>query len=185
MSVLTEYEQRMKLEPLTGDEILHVVEDAEAFLTGGARSIDPRPIDEIRRVILLMHEILESQAERLGITRIPEGSKCAYCLVAAGRTDEAWMDLPSMTFDEAQAHAQVCEHNPLVRRMRDLQARNGSNANEASRLFERNRELEAQNEDLRGRALGIDDNLRDAIRALLNSEAPAGELRRALAELVR
>lgn len=46
-------------------------------------------------------------------------------------------------------------------------------------------ELEAQVEDLRGRALGIDDNLRDAIRALLKSELAAGELRRALGELVR
>lgn len=52
-------------------------------------------------------------------------------------------------------------------------------------LRQRIRELEAENEDLRGRALGIDSEIREAIRALLRSELTAGELRRALGELIR
>lgn len=46
--------------------------------------------------------------------------------------------------------------------------------------------FEAQVEDLRGRANGVDvGTLRDAIRALLKSETTSGGLRRALGDLVR
>lgn len=48
---------------------------------------------------------------------------------------------------------------------------------------ERIRELEAQGVDIEGRVFDID--LRDAIHALLKSEMTAGDLRRALRELVR
>lgn len=54
---------------------------------------------------------------------------------------------------------------------------------EVLRLRQRIRDLTAENEELRGRVFDVD--LRDAIHALLKTEATAGELRRALGELLR
>ncbi|HEX6022575.1 MAG TPA: hypothetical protein VFZ00_11310 [Solirubrobacter sp.] len=112
-----------------------------------------------------------------------------------------------MSLEGVRAHTLVCEHNPLVqdltrvRRDRDTALaeveRLGrdviavcANHQEEQRAHAKTslalREARAELEDLRGRALGVEERgLRDKIRGLLKSDMPAGELRRALGELVR
>lgn len=161
MSILELYEKRYNLDPLTIDEIAKKVEAADEILASDVRPEDL--VDE--RLILWLSDRLQAAYDAMQTAKdIPTRHRCAWCWRAGPMTGAAWDALPTMTLDEAGDHTQKCEHNPLV---------------------QRNRMLEAEAEDLRGRALGIDDGLRDAIRALLRSEAPAGELRRALWELVR
>lgn len=215
MSVLEEYDERMKLTPLTAEEILKRVERAEACLTSPAVG-DPRLHTE--RILVWLHDRLQAAYGAIEAAReVPQLHRCAWCWRAGPMTREAWEALPTMTMDEAGDHTQKCDHNPLVQRNRQLEAENErlgrdvntvcANHQEEQREHAKTslalrearaqvdelrvnsmaaiRELEAQAEDLRGRALGIDDGLRDAIRALLKSEASAGDLRRALWELVR
>lgn len=184
MSILEEYDERMQIKPLTVEEILNRVELAEACLTSPAVG-DPRLHTE--RVLAWLHDRLQDAYSAMETARdVPQFHRCAWCWRAGPMTSASWDALPTMTLDEAGDHTQKCEHNPLVAKIRTMEAlmeEHGFRTGEAGpgRLAE----LAAQNEDLRGRALGIDDGLRDAIRALLRSEAPAGELRRALWELVR
>lgn len=115
MSVLKEYEERSKLEPLTEEEIEFVIEDAEAFLSGEPRFKDPRPVDESARVVLWLVDKLEALT-----TKIPTETRCLWCLDAAGRTDEALLALPAMPLDDVKEHVRVCPHNPLVKDLREL-----------------------------------------------------------------
>jgi hypothetical protein len=50
----------------------------------------------------------------------PQQARCAWCVRAAGNTDEAWRAATSMTSDEAAAHAQVCPHSPMVQEVERL-----------------------------------------------------------------
>lgn len=115
MSVLKEYEERSKLKPLTEEEIDFVVNDAEAFLTGGSRSKDPRPVDEESRVILWLIDKIEALT-----SKVPTETRCLHCLDAAGRTDEALLALPAMPLDDVKEHVRVCPHNPLVKDLHEL-----------------------------------------------------------------
>lgn len=143
MSILEDYEQAFGLTPLSPDDVARLVDSAMEHILGCLNYQISAVVSDSDRVLLWMDALVRKQAERLGQIRIPENSRCSYCLTAAGGTDEAWMALPSMTIDEGQAHAQECEHNPLVRRVR---------------------ELEAQLEELRGRA--VIEPASDARRAL-------------------
>lgn len=179
MSVLEEYDERMKLTPLTAEEILKRVERAEACLTSPAVG-DPRLHTE--RILVWLHDRLQAAYGAIEAAReVPQLHRCAWCWRAGPMTREAWEALPTMNLDEAQDHTQKCEHNPLVQRIGDLEKAARAYVEQRSQLDA----ARAEAEDLRGRALGIDDGLRDAIRALLKSEASAGDLRRALWELVR
>lgn len=115
MGVLKEYEERMKLEPLTDDEIEFVVADAEAFLAGEPRSRDPRPVDEDARVVLWLVDKIEALT-----SRVPTVTRCLWCLDAAGRTDEALFALPAMPLDDVKEHVRGCPHNPLVQDLQEL-----------------------------------------------------------------
>lgn len=115
MSVLKEYEERMKLEPLTEEEIDFVVDDAEAFLAGGYRSEDSRPVDEDARVVLWLVDKIEALT-----SRVPTVTRCLWCLDAADRTDEALLSLPAMSLDDVKEHVRGCPHNPLVQDLREL-----------------------------------------------------------------
>jgi hypothetical protein len=159
-TVLEQYEERYRLAPLTPDVIIACVGAAEQILLSDVLPTDL--VDE--RELLWLHDRLQAVYTALENPSVPVVSRCAWCFCAGPQTDEAWAALPKMTLDDAGIHAQVCEHNPLVQEVRRLSA-----------LLE----------DIRGRALGVDDGMRDALRALLKSEMTAGELRRALGELVR
>lgn len=115
MSILKEYEERSKLKPLTEEEVEFVVNDAEAFLTGGSRSKDPRPVDESARVILWLVDKIEVLT-----SKVPAETRCLHCLDAAGRTDEVLLALPAMSLDDVKEHVRVCPHNPLVKDLREL-----------------------------------------------------------------
>lgn len=71
----------------------------------------------------------------------------------------------------------------LEEELTDTRMRAGKLGDELTTLHGKVADLEATNEDLRGRVFDVD--LRDAIHALLKQELTAGELRRALGELVR
>lgn len=192
MSILEEYEKRMKLPPLTTDEILSLVQDAEAFLSGAEVSKEPRAIDEAPRVVVWLHDRLQVVWTALENPRPPVEHRCAYCWNAAGRTEEAWHAVPAVPYDDACLHAQVCEHNPLVQcldrvrhdrdaalaQLADLQGRKLGNgdawaeaASEATGMYDYQRKLH--------------EALKATIRSLLDTELPAGELRKAIEELVR
>ncbi len=115
MSILKEYEERSKLEPLTEEEIEFVINDAEAFLTGGLRSKDPRPVDETPRVILWLVDKIETLT-----SKVPTETRCLHCLDAVGRTDEALLALPAMSLDDVKEHVRVCHHNPLVKDLHEI-----------------------------------------------------------------
>lgn len=93
-----------------------------------------------------------------------------------------------------------------LRRVAELEDRYAETMKSNQTHAERNRELEAQLEDLRGRKLGnadawaeaaieslgmydhmrgLHEAMKATIRALLGTEQPAGELRKALGELVK
>ncbi len=115
MSILKEYEERLKLDPLTEEEIEFVVNDAEAFLTGGTRSKDPWPVDETPRVILWLLDKIEVLT-----SKVPTETRCLWCLDATGRTDEVLLALPAMSLDDVKEHVRVCPHNPLVKDLHEL-----------------------------------------------------------------
>lgn len=54
--------------------------------------------------------------------RPPKTHRCAWCFRAAGATDEAWRAMELMDFAAAGRHTLTCEHNPLVRRVKELEA---------------------------------------------------------------
>jgi hypothetical protein len=184
VSILEEYEKRFKMGPLSPDEILKRIELAEACLESPGVGVIGRL--ETERVIVWLHDRLQAIAVRAGTEEhAPNGFRCGWCFRAAGCTDESWRSLPTFTLDAIRAHTEICEHNPLVQRCRAA---------------------EAALEDLRGRRIGSADAWADAadeatqmyqlaqqlhdatkrrIRTLLKTELPAGELRKALEELVR
>lgn len=189
MSILEDYEKTHGLEALTPDQILKRVELAELCLQNPA--VGDRRL-EAERIMVWLHDRLQAVCAALENPKAPVGHKCGWCWRSAGATQEAWNSLPKMDLDGVDTHVAVCEHNPLVQKL-------------ASAEIE-NRALTSELEDLRGRKLGNGDAWAEAaseslgmydhmrglheamkatIRALLNTEQPAGDLRRALGELVR
>jgi hypothetical protein len=183
VSILENYDKRFHMEPLTVDQILRQVEMSERNLESPD---DSTMILAADRVIVWLHDRLQGIAGRAGTEEhAPDGYRCGWCFRAAGCTDESWRSLPTFTLDAIRAHTEICEHNPLLQRCRTA---------------------EAALEDLRGRRIGSADAWADAadeatqmyqlaqqlhdatkrrIRTLLKTELPAGELRKALEELVR
>lgn len=184
MSVLEDYEKKCGLAPIDAERVLFEVEVAEGKLrdeVSSARNFSDLPT--YNRVLVWLHDRLQAVYAALENPKAPVAARCAWCFRAAGGTDEAWRALPVMNMEDSAAHAQVCEHNPLVSELAKLRAlleEHGFIEGQAGHA------LEAENEDLRGRALSVDERgLRDKIRKLLKSDKPAGELRKAIAELVR
>lgn len=180
-TVLELYETRHELQPLTPDEILRQVDAAEGILKDDAPPQDL--IDE--RLICWLNDRVQALAGRLAMNKAPEAYRCGWCFRAAGAKDEDWNELPEMSLEEVGVHTLSCEHNPLVKQ---------------------SRELAAQLEDLQGRKLGnadtwaevaseatgmydhmhdLHESMKATIRTLLITELPAGELRRAIGELVK
>lgn len=183
MSILEDFEKKTGYDPITPDVVLAYVQDAEATLLGGDREpLATVPCGTLRVLVWLSDRVIEHATAQL------EGPKlhgCSWCWTAAGETPEAWQALPKLPLDEIRAHTATCEHSPIARRIR---------------------ELEAEVEELRGRKLGNADTWAEAaseatgmyehmrklheamkatIRSLLDTELPAGELRRAVGELVK
>lgn len=117
MSILKEYEERMKLEPLTPVEVEKRLDHAAAWLSRPPSA--PMAGDEFRdnaaRVILWLGERLEALT-----SKVPTETRCLWCLDAAGRTDEALLTLPAMSLDDVKEHVRVCPHNPLVKDLHEL-----------------------------------------------------------------
>lgn len=195
MSILEEYEKKCGLTPIDAESILFEVEAAEGKLrdeVSSTRNFSDLPT--YNRVIVWLHDRLQAVYAALENPKAPTGVsfRCAYCWNAAGRTEEAWQALPKVDYDDACLHAQVCEHNPLVQSIARIS-------------HDRDAAL-AQVADLQGRKLGSGDAWAEAaseatgmydyqrklheamkatIRSLLSTELPAGDLRKAIGELVR
>jgi hypothetical protein len=177
MSILEDYEKRCGREPLTSDQVFETVEATERFL----ERADVTTAVEGARAMVWLHDRLQAVLEGLANPVVPVKARCAYCLRAAGGTDEAWRALPAMDMDAAFAHSQECEHNPLVLRVRELQAQleelrgrklnNGGVDSEAWEMYEHTRKLL--------------ESTKAAVRDLLEQEMPAEELRRHLRVLSR
>lgn len=152
------------------------------------------PVETERTICCWLHDRQQAVYAALENPKAPVGVgfRCSYCWNAAGRTEEAWQTLPKVDYDDAVLHAQVCEHNPLVQSIARIS-------------HDRDAAL-AELEELRGRKIGKADTWAEAaseaigmydyqrklheamkatIRSLLTTELPAGELRKAIAELVR
>lgn len=209
MSALEDYDKRLNRTPLEPDIVFENVMAAERHL----ERADKNYAVETERTICWLHDRLQAVYAALENPKAPVAARCAWCFRAAGGTDEAWRALPVMNIEDSAAHAQVCEHNPLVRALADERAAYAAlkpeldrREDEVSKLCARNAGLEAELEELRGRKIGkgdawaeaadestgmyhhmkgLHDAMKKAIRALLDTETPAGELRRAIAELVR
>lgn len=131
MSALDDYEKRFGLQPLTPEEILKRVDLAEACL-GNPRVGDPRLHTE--RVVFWLGDRVQAMASAIGDR---DGvTTCAWCWRAAGFTREAHGKLPRMTLDDAAAHSQVCDHNPLVRKIRELERQVEESKAHAARTIE-------------------------------------------------
>ena len=182
MSILEEYDRRCSREPLTPDRIVEHIDAAERFL----ERADKTYAVETERVICWLHDRLQAIAGRAGTSeRMPAAYRCGWCHKTAGSTEDAWRSLPEFTLDGIRSHTETCEHNPLVQRCRaaeatleDLKGRRIGNADawaeaadEATKMYQLTHELHGA--------------LKNKIRALLKTELPAGELRKALEELVR
>lgn len=118
MSILENYEKRFKLRPLDPDDISFHVGAAEETLR---RAQDANLATSIRTVVWL-HDRLQAAYDALENPAAPVAARCAWCFRAGLQTDETWHALPKMTLDDAAAHSQVCEHNPLVQEVRRLTA---------------------------------------------------------------
>lgn len=118
MSILEDYEKRFGLAPLTNDEILERVEIAEA----GLGTAEHNPAQRTDRVIVWLHDQVQSLAGRLGMNKAPDAYRCGWCFRALGSKDEQWHELPLMSLDDVQTHSQLCEHNPLVQKIRKLES---------------------------------------------------------------
>ena len=55
-------------------------------------------------------------------TAIPTLLRCAWCWIAAGRTLAAWRALEDRDFEQTLEHAVRCDHNPLVKLIREYVA---------------------------------------------------------------
>lgn len=123
MSVLEEYEKRLGLAALQPDEILRIVEATEQHMARCTEAgIRTTSADE-DRVTLWLHDRLQAAYGAMEAAKdVPQLHRCGWCFRAAGLTREAWDALPSMDLDAIQAHAAVCEHNPLVQKIATLEA---------------------------------------------------------------
>lgn len=120
MTTLENYEQRFGLAELTPDEILNHVQNAEERMaTCTSHGLRTTSADD-DRVLLWLHDTLQATNIELGMA--PILARCAWCFRAGPTTNEGWRALPRMSFDDAGAHSQVCEHNPLVQKIRTLEA---------------------------------------------------------------
>lgn len=117
MNVLENYERRCGLEPLTSEQILEQVEAAEDYLQSGNHDAAER-----QRAMVWLHGRLQAVYDAIDNPAAPVEGRCAWCLRAAGGSDEAWRALPKMNMEDSAAHSQVCEHNPLVHKIRTLEA---------------------------------------------------------------
>jgi hypothetical protein len=117
MGVLEDYEKRCGKKPLRVDTIVMVVRVAEMYL----ERADPVDDCDRTRVLVWLAERVQTMAAVLGD---PSGTMaCGWCWRAAGLTQEIWRGLPKFTLADAQAHALACDHNPLVVRVRQLEAK--------------------------------------------------------------
>jgi hypothetical protein len=166
MSVLEDYEERFSLSPVDLDEVLSVV-DSSARQLHVAR--DPS-VPVHCRVVVWLHDRVKVQAAELVriAEEVPQLYRCVWCFHATSRSRVAWNWLPAMTFESIQAHAQTCEHSPVAVKARGLE-----------------QELEKLRGEVTMYNTEVDASWRDAVRALIQSDKPAGELRQALEELVR
>jgi hypothetical protein len=57
--------------------------------------------------------ILSERFDR-ALTQKPIAAKCAWCLEAAGDTQEAWEALPTMPLEEIRRHIMICPHGPVL-----------------------------------------------------------------------
>jgi hypothetical protein len=122
MNTLESYEQRFGLAELTSEEILRHVDNAEEHMARCTQIGMRTTSADDDRVPIWLSERLQVMAAALGD---PRGvMACGWCWKAAGLTTEVWRGLPKMNLADAQAHAQVCEHNPLVVKIRELEAAN-------------------------------------------------------------
>lgn len=192
MSALEDHDKRLNRTPLEPGIVFENVMRAERYL----ERADKNYAVETERTICWLHDRLQAAlaviANAMDRPKVPVGHRCAYCWNAAGRTEEAWHALPAVSYDDACLHAQACEHNPLVQsiarishdrdaalaQVADLQGRKLGNgdawaeaASEATGMYEYQRKLH--------------EALKATIRSLLATELPAGDLRKALEELVR
>lgn len=119
MSILEEYEKRYGIATLTTEQISRRVELSEACLTSPAVG-DPRLHTE--SIIVWLHDRLQAAYGAIENPAAPVAARCAWCFRAGLQTDETWRALPKMTLDDAAAHSQVCERNPLVQEIRRLTA---------------------------------------------------------------
>lgn len=192
MSILEDYEKAFGLEPFTPDQILTMLESAEEHMKGCTEAQIRTTGADADRLPIWLSDRLQAVYAALENPKVPVGHRCAYCWNAAGRTEEAWHALPAVSYDDACLHAQVCEHNPLVQsiarishdrdaalaQVADLQGRKLGNgdawaeaASEATGMYDYQRKLH--------------EAMKATIRSLLSTELPAGELRKAIEELVR
>ncbi len=185
MSVLEDYEKRMGLSPLSPDQVLGVVQLAENHMATCTHNGVRTTSADDDRVLIWLHDHAQALTAIFdSLKGVPLRHRCGWCFRAGPMTREAWEALPSMDLDAVQAHAGICEHNPLVQKIVKLRAQ----VAELLRcpLDVTVQELQAQVADLQGRSGGVDvSNLREKIRSLLKSGKPACELRRALGDLVR
>lgn len=199
MTTLERYEQRFSLAPLTPEDILEHVENAAGHMARCTEQGIRTTSADDDRVEIWLSDRLQAVYDALEKPTAPVEARCTWCLRAAGSTDEAWRALPVMSMDDSAAHAQVCERNPLVQSINRLRRDRDSAESEI-------RGLTSELEDLRGRKIGnadawaeaaseatkmydyqrkLHEALKATIRSLLSTELPAGELRKAIEELVR
>lgn len=120
MTTLENYEKRFGLAELTPDEILNHVENAQGHMAMcTSHGLRTTSADDDRVLIWLYDTLLATNIE-LGMP--PVLVRCVWCFRAGPATGEAWRALPKMSLDDAAAHSQVCDHNPLVRKIRELEA---------------------------------------------------------------
>lgn len=70
---------------------------------------------------LLAHAFLSAMDRLSQDHKTPKHHRCGWCHAAAGGTDEAWRACELMDDAAIKAHTLSCEHNPLARRVSELE----------------------------------------------------------------
>lgn len=88
----------------------------------GPLTLEQLAAGEVSNERLLAHAFLSAMDRLSQIGRFAPGlHRCGWCVAAAGDNEAAWQAVPTMDAAAIRAHTQGCEHNPLVRRVKELE----------------------------------------------------------------
>lgn len=101
------------------DVIARALDLADAVVDGIDESCRPENYTDLQTLAVAFDLVTERLAH---MATVPHGSRCSWCLVAAGGTRAAWNSLPARSRADMAQHVVECEHSPGAAAMRALGA---------------------------------------------------------------